>query len=458
MMAFAVLIGGQLLSFIGTTLTAMAVGIWVFEETGSLVSFAWLLILTLVPAILILPFGGLIADRLPRKPAMIVVECLSVSTSAAVLALMASGRLEIWHLFVHAALNGVALGLQRPLYESTTPLMVPKERLGSVNGIVHSVAGLGQVLAPVMAGTLVFTIGLERVLMLDLATFLFALACLLAVRVPNPPREEKAAEENSGRAFFEDVAKGWRFVTQRPGLLALFAFVTLRNFFFATCEVVVMPLLLVVTTPEKAGAVLSAGGLGVIAGGLAMGYLGRSRRLVTWIIAAQGLTGIAMIVGGIVTDLTVIAVALSLAFLAFPIEEASSTTIMQRKVPAALLGRVSSVRNIMAMSAPPLAMIIAAPLAGEVFEPMMQENGSLAGSFGLFIGTGEGRGMALLLFLSGLLTLGLTILGFCSSRLRNLEAELPDYEAYHSGEDSRAGSLPEVFAPDLVTPQPMGTR
>ena len=171
MMAFAVLIGGQLLSFVGTTLTAMAVGIWVFEETGSLVSFAWLLILTLVPAILILPFGGLIADRLPRKPAMIVVECLSVSTSAAVLALMASERLEIWHLFVHAALNGVALGLQRPLYESTTPLMVPKERLGSVNGIVHSVAGLGQVLAPVMAGTLVFTIGLERVLMLDLATF-----------------------------------------------------------------------------------------------------------------------------------------------------------------------------------------------------------------------------------------------------------------------------------------------
>ena len=88
----------------------------------------------------------------------------------------------------------------------------------------------------------------------------------------------------------------------------------------------------------------------------------------------------------------------------------------------------------------------------------MQENGSLADSFGLFIGTGEGRGMALLLFLSGLLTLGLTVLGLCSSRLRNLEAELPDYETYHGDEETRAGSLPEVFAPDLVTPQPMGTR
>lgn len=418
---FAVLIGGQLLSFIGTTLTGLGLGIWVFRETGSVVTFAGLTILTLLPAILISPFGGVIADRWPRKPTMLAVDGLSALSSTVVLTLIASGRMEIWHLYVNAVVNGIALGMQRPLYESTTPLMVPKEKLATVNGVVHSVAGIGQVAAPVAAGALVTTVGLPGIVILDLATFLIALVCILAVRVPDGPA-------GGGGDWFADFADGWRFVRERPGLLALFWFVAMRNFLFATCEVVVVPLLLIIASPEKAGAVLSVGGLGVIAGGLVMGFLARGRRLIVWVMIAQTLTGVAMLVGGVTTNLVVIAAALALAFLAFPIEEASSTTIMQRKVPSALLGRVASVRNMMTMSAPPLAMLIAAPLADEVFEPLMREGGPLAASAGLLIGTGEGRGMALLLFVAGFLTLLLTLLGWRIAALRNVERDLPDQE------------------------------
>ncbi|WP_062207092.1 MFS transporter [Aureimonas sp. AU12] len=418
---FAILIGGQLVSFVGTTLTGVGIGIWVFGQTGSVMTFAWLTILTLVPAILISPFGGVIADSWPKKPAMLAVDSLSALSSAVMLALLLSGRLEFWHLYANAVVSGLALGLQRPLFESTTPLMVDEHRLAGVNGIVHSVAGIGQVVAPVLAGTLVATLGLTTLLILDACTFLIAFGCTLAVKVPNAPRRDRA-----GESFFAAFRGGWRFVRERPGLYGMFWFTTLRNYLFATCEVVVVPLLLVVTTPEKTGAVLSVGGLGVLAGGLLMGLLARRRRLIVWVILAQGLTGLAMIAGGFSTNLVVIAVALALAFMAFPIEEASSTTIMQRKVPAELLGRVASVRNMMSMSAPPLAMLVAAPLADRVFEPLMRDGGPLAGSVGLLTGTGPGRGMGLLLVVTGLVTLALTIGGWRSAALRNVETDLPD--------------------------------
>ncbi|MBB3996742.1 MFS transporter [Aureimonas pseudogalii] len=418
---FAILIGGQLVSFVGTTLTGVGIGIWVFGQTGSVMTFAWLTILTLVPAILISPFGGVIADTWRKKPAMLAVDSLSALSSATMLALLLSGRLEFWHLYANAVVSGLALGLQRPLFESTTPLMVDEQRLAGVNGIVHSVAGIGQVVAPVLAGTLVATLGLSTLLILDACTFLVAFGCTLGVKVPNAPRRDRADE-----SFVAAFREGWRFVRERPGLYGMFWFTTMRNYLFATCEVVVVPLLLVVTTPEKTGAVLSVGGLGVLAGGLAMGLLARRRRLIVWVILAQGLTGLAMIVGGLSTDLVVIAVALALAFMAFPIEEASSTTIMQRKVPAALLGRVASVRNMMSMSAPPLAMLVAAPLADKVFEPLMRDGGPLASSVGLLTGTGPGRGMGLLLVVTGLATLVLTIVGWRSAALRNVETDLPD--------------------------------
>ncbi len=91
----------------------MGIGIWVFERTGSVVDFAWLTILTLLPAILISPFGGVIADRWPKKPAMLAVDALAAASSITVLALIASGRLEIWHLYVNAAVGGLVLGMQR---------------------------------------------------------------------------------------------------------------------------------------------------------------------------------------------------------------------------------------------------------------------------------------------------------------------------------------------------------
>ncbi len=75
-----------------------------------------------------------------------------------------------------------------------------------------------------------------------------------------------------------------------------------------------------------------------------------------------------------------------------------------------------------------VAMLMAGPLADRVFEPLLQEDGALAGSVGSIIGTGPGRGIALMFIILGGLSMVFTLIAFLYPRLRNLEDEIPDYD------------------------------
>lgn len=421
---FIILISGQLLSFFGTNFVGFALGIWVFQKTGSITDLALLSVLTLLPAILISPIAGVIADRWHKKPAMIAVDALAASFSVGIFILLMYDMLEIWHLYVTAVVDGIAIGMQRPLYESTTPLMVPKDKLMKVNGMTQAIAGISQMLAPALAGALLMWIGLKWLILVDLLTFVIALVCILSVKVPHL---EKTDSEESAAHWWADFKTGWNFVSERVGLKALFWFVTLRNFLFATCEIIALPLLLTLTTADKAGFVISIGGLGIVIGGALVGFSGGTKRKINGVFIAQALTGFAMILAGLTTNLWIIAFAVGIIFMAFPIEDATSTTIMQNKVPAGLLGRVGSVRNMLTLSAVPIAMLIAAPVAEHIFEPLMLEGGLLASSVGAVIGTGVGRGMALLLILMGIMTIVLTAVGYLYAPLRNVESDLPNH-------------------------------
>jgi hypothetical protein len=101
-------------------------------------------------------------------------------------------------------------------------------------------------------------------------------------------------------------------------------------------------------------------------------------------------------------------------------------TIWLKKVPSAVQGRVFALRQMIATSTIPIAYLMAGPLADYVFEPLMTAHGPLAGSFGRLIGTGPGRGIALLFLVLGTLNLVLIALASLSPRLMRVEDELPD--------------------------------
>ncbi len=109
-----------------------------------------------------------------------------------------------------------------------------------------------------------------------------------------------------------------------------------------------------------------------------------------------------------------------------PVVNASSQVLWQLKVDPAVQGRVFALRRMIASAVSPIAILAAGPLADSVFEPSMAPGGVFAGSLGTLLGTGPGRGIGLMVVLSGLGMITMAAAGWLHPRVRHLETELPD--------------------------------
>jgi hypothetical protein len=112
-----------------------------------------------------------------------------------------------------------------------------------------------------------------------------------------------------------------------------------------------------------------------------------------------------------------------------PIINGSNQAIWQAKVPPDVQGRVFATRLLIAQTSVPIAMLLAGPLADRVFEPGMAVGGSLATTFGQWVGTGPGTGMALMFIISGILGVFVGLGGYGARVIRNAEDILPDHDA-----------------------------
>ncbi len=178
--------------------------------------------------------------------------------------------------------------------------------------------------------------------------------------------------------------------------------------------------------PATLGWVVSFSGVGMLAGGVAMGVWGGPRRRILGVLGFQLLSGVALFAAALPATPGMLAGAAFVFMFAMPVMVGSAQAIWQVKVPAGVQGRVFAVRRMVSLSAPPVAALLAGPLADGVFEPAMASSGALADSVGRVLGTGPGRGIALLFVVLGILAALNVLLAWLSPRIRNVEDDLPD--------------------------------
>ncbi|HSN86245.1 MAG TPA: MFS transporter, partial [Thermoanaerobaculia bacterium] len=137
--------------------------------------------------------------------------------------------------------------------------------------------------------------------------------------------------------------------------------------------------------------------------------------------------GCLLLLGGLAPSVSLIALA-AFAFMATgPIINGCNHAIWQSKVDLDVQGRVFAVGRMIASSTPPLAALLAGPLADQVFGPLLVPGGALADTFlGRLIGVGPGRGIGLLFIVLGALVLLIVSVSFLNPRLRRVESEVPD--------------------------------
>lgn len=427
MAAFIVVWIGQLVSILATQMTQFAITVWAYEKTGSVTTLGLVTVFGSVPFLLISPLAGAMIDRYNRKLMMMVSDLGAGAATILLLVLQASGSLEIWHLYVAAAITGLFTSFQWPAYSASISLMVPKQQLGRVNGMMSLMESGPGVLAPLLAGTLLPIIHFTGILTIDVVTFVFAVTALTIVFVPQPARTE-AGRKGQGSLLSESIY-GFRYIFARPSLLGLQLVFFFGNVFGGIFFTLVAPMILARTSNSEItlASVQSIGAVGAIVGGLVLAAWGGFKKRTHGVLFGHILAGLFCIPMGLYFGLPVWLMSSFLTAFLIPTINGSNQAIWQSKVAPDVQGRVFSSRRLIAWISQPITPILAGLLADRWLEPAMRSESALAQMWSPIVGSGPGAGMALIMIFMGLGTTMAGVIGYLFKTVRDAETILPDH-------------------------------
>lgn len=307
--------------------------------------------------------GGIAADRLPQRAIIIAVESVNTAVATAVAVLGLTGQLRLWHMAVGATALGVGAAFFFPAYSAYLPRLLPPEQLLAANGIEGMLRPtMQQAVGPAVAGMLIGatfpSLGAVAVAIL----YGTGLILLIATR---PVAQAVPAERPSTHPL-ADLRDGFRFMVRTPWLLATLLFASGFVLLIIGPLEVLLPF---ITNARFAhgerifGFVLAAFGLGGAVGAIAISSVRLPRRYLTVMVMCWGLGNLPLVAIGYTASFAVMAAA---AFVVGMTSTAATViwgTLLQRRVPPAMLGRVSSLDFFVSLVFMPVSMAVAGPLS-----------------------------------------------------------------------------------------------
>jgi MFS family permease len=429
MFGLTIVLMGQAVSILASSMTGFALSIWVFQKTSSATSLGIMQTAFILPYLLIIPLAGVMVDRYNRKLMMAVSDLAAGLGTLAILTLYITGQLQVWHFYVVNIIIGLGNAFQWPAYSAAISTMVPKDQYGRANGMMSLVQAGPGVVAPLLAGTLMPLIGLNGILLIDVATFLLAIGVLLLVHVPPPAR---TVEGQAGQgSLWQEATFGFKYIFQRPSLLGYVIMIFLANLFLGFPNSVHIPMVLSRTGNDSLilGTVETAGAISWTVGSLLMSAWGGPKRrihgaLLGWTVYCL----FGNVLFGLGNSLGIWIPAILAAGLGSNIGIATSQAILQAKVAPDVQGRVFSARRLLTWFPDTFTPVLGGLLADYIMEPAMRSQTWLAKVFGWMVGTGPGSGMAVMMVVFGLLTILTMLSGYVIPSIRNMEDLLPDHD------------------------------
>ena len=429
---------GQLISILGSGLTSFALGVWIFQQTGKATPFAITVLFGSLPAVLLGPVAGSVADRFNRKKVMLLADTGNALITLAGYFLFLSGQLEIWNIYVIALVGSVFSAFQEPAFSASVVMIVPKKDLTRANGLSQMSGALGNLVPPLMAGLLFGIIGLEGIFLIDFITYFAALGTLLISRIPQPERIEPQEKVSQ----WHEAMAGWRYLRLNGGLFGLVFYFAQVNFMINFAAVLTSPMVLATFSPATLGYVQTAGGVGMLIGSVLLSAWGGPKKKILSIMIFITISSLGLAVAGLRPNAFVIAAGYFVMLLVIPLASGSSQAIFQVKVPLDLQGRVFAMRSMISRSMMPIAFLTAGPLADLVFTPMLSEGGVLSNTFiAQMVGVGPGRGIGLIFIIAGLGTILITWLAYSNPKIRHIETSILDVIKDQEPEDDEKSQV-----------------
>lgn len=457
--AFHAILLGRLISNVGSATSRFAVIFWTLADGGDPTAYSLVLVAAFLPMGLGALLAGPVADRWDRRRVMIAATVVGSLCPLAAALLYFSGELTTWRLLVVLFADGVANAFMIPAFDASIPQLVRKERLERASGLAQANVALATIVGSALAGVLLAPAGLGFIFVLDFLTFAPTLLALALAVVPSPSAEPGAGKPEAGEseagepapvpagrgaglpaALARDFAAGWSHLHERRPLMRLLwlltvAMLLLPGFGFALCT----PLVLAFADERAAGFVLSSFGVGALLGGVLLAAWAGPAKRMNGLLAALAAAGLAAVTVSLREHLTIMMLGVGCLGIGFTFLMGLARVIWQVKVAPAFLGRVLALRQLFGVAAQSLGLLLAAPAAVTLFEPLMAADGALAGSAGLVLGVGPGRGAALMFAAVGLSAMGIALACFLAPNVRRLEDLVPDADGARPGGGARTG-------------------
>jgi MFS family permease len=362
---YRLFISGQMVSLIGTWMQSVAQAWLVYRLTGSPALLGAIGFASQIPVFLLAPVGGVIADRHDRRRILLATQAASMLLALVLAGLTLSGRIEVWHVAVIAALLGVANGFDIPARQAFVTELVSRQDLVNAIALNSSMFNGARIIGPAVAGVIVAAVGEGWCFLANGLSYLAVLAGLLSIR-----RNIPARSGTRGTAFAE-AAEGLRFAAGTApirALLLLLGLVSLTGMPYA----VLMPVVASSVLGAGAGGLgvlMGASGVGALAGALTLARRGSIRGLGRWVPRAAAGFGAGLVMFSLSRSLWLSVLLLVPVGFAMMLQMSSSNTLIQSMVPDRLRGRVMAVYSMMFMGMAPFGALLAGALAERVGAP-----------------------------------------------------------------------------------------
>lgn len=389
---FLILWSTQALSQLGSSMTNYALIVWSYTAEGSALTTALLSVCSYAPYVIMSIFAGSLSDKWNKKITMLVSDTFAAFCTVSIFVLLKTGKMEIWHLYILNALNGLMNTVQQPASDVAITLLTPEKHYQKVSGMRSFSNALISILTPIIATAVLSFTNLQTIIYIDLFTFCIAFISLgFFVRIP-----EYKSDKNTD-SLLTLTKSGLTYLKHNRGILDLILFLACINL-IASMYNAAFPAM-----------ILSRENGGELALGTVNAFIGAAT-LIGSIIAT--LMPAPKSRGRVICNALLISMSTENFFLAFgkttplwciggvlgwlciPVMSANMDVLFRERIPVSMQGRVYAARNTFQFFTIPLGYIIGGFLVDKVFEPFMEKNNSVILSE--LFGTGKGSGAALL--------------------------------------------------------------
>ena len=372
---YRVLIAALAISIFGSGMWAVAMVYQVIHLGGGPLELSMVAAAGSVGLVAFLLAGGIAADRIPQRRLIIAVEGANLAVIAAISGLAMAGWLQLWHLAVGAFVLGVGAAFFFPAYSAILPRILPAEDLLAANGVEGSMRPvLQQAAGPAVAGIVVAALSpshaVTAVAVCHLAAFIilnFLGQHALAAPVNGAEDGTPATGAERGKSSFRrDLHEGVSYTLRTPWLLWTLLWACISVLFLIGPIEVLLPFVVrdqLDGDSRMFGFLLAVMGVGAALGSLLTASLRLPRRYLTVMMVSWGAGSLPVAAVGIMDNFWLLAAALFIWGVTGSVGMVIWGTLLQRRVPPHLLGRVSSLDFFVSLALMPVSMALAGPAA-----------------------------------------------------------------------------------------------